>query len=149
MSRQLLQRTLVRRAFFLFATLVVLGGILPAQDSRRRGQRAKPAAFEGKVAFAEAPSKLLGRDVRHLVYTPKGYDAPENARRRYPVLYFLHGLFESAERWDSRGGSEMIDAAIRRQVDHGIMALARRLDGRQIREIAEHRSSTGSRLEIE
>ena len=114
MSRQLLQRTLVRRAFFLFATLVVLGGILPAQDSRRRGQRAKPAAFEGKVAFAEAPSKLLGRDVRHLVYTPKGYDAPENARRRYPVLYFLHGLFESAERWDSRGGSEMIDAAIRR-----------------------------------
>ncbi len=114
MSRQFFRRSFVSRFVFVLAAAVLVVGILPAQDSRRRGSRPKPAAFEGKVVFAEAPSKLLGRDVRHLVYTPKGYDAPENAGRRYPVLYFLHGLFESAERWDSRGGSEMIDAAIRR-----------------------------------
>jgi enterochelin esterase-like enzyme len=26
-----------------------------------------------------------------VVYTPSGYDAPQNAGRRYPVLYLLHG----------------------------------------------------------
>jgi enterochelin esterase-like enzyme len=104
-----------RPVFFVAAALFLLAtALLPAQDSRRRGAARRSPDFSGKTAFAEAPSKLLGRNVRYLVYTPKGYDAPENATRRYPVLYFLHGLFESADRWDQRGGTEMIDAAVRR-----------------------------------
>ncbi|HYC77228.1 MAG TPA: alpha/beta hydrolase-fold protein, partial [Planctomycetota bacterium] len=48
------------------------------------------------------------------VYLPKGYEAPENAKKRWPSLYFLHGLFEGPERWEQRGGAELLDAAVRR-----------------------------------
>ena len=38
------------------------------------------------------PSLLLnGRKIITWVYLPPGYDAPENAVRRYPVVYLLHG----------------------------------------------------------
>jgi S-formylglutathione hydrolase FrmB len=97
------------------ALLVLCAGTLVAQDPpRRRPARQKPPEFQGTVKFEELESKLLGRKIRHLVYLPKGYDEAANKSRRYPTLYFLHGLWESAERWDGRGGSEMIDAAIRR-----------------------------------
>ena len=40
-----------------------------------------------------------GRAIGHVVLLPEGYDAPENADRRWPVLFFLHG----------RTGTEMAD----------------------------------------
>ncbi len=36
-----------------------------------------------------SPSMKL--DVGYCIYLPPGYDAPENADRRYPVVYYLHG----------------------------------------------------------
>ncbi len=36
-----------------------------------------------------APSS--GRDTPYALFLPPGYDKPENAGRRYPVVYFLHG----------------------------------------------------------
>jgi len=32
-----------------------------------------------------------GRPTPYALFLPPGYDAPENASRRYPVIYFLHG----------------------------------------------------------
>lgn len=50
----------------------------------------------GKVHTYRIESKLVGhlRDGRQrdiLVYTPPGYDEPENSTLRYPVVYLLHG----------------------------------------------------------
>jgi enterochelin esterase-like enzyme len=54
-------------------------------------------------------SKTLGADVSYLVYLPPGY---EKETRRYPVIYWLHGLSGN-----QRGGAMMfvphVDAAIR------------------------------------
>jgi S-formylglutathione hydrolase FrmB len=38
--------------------------------------------------------------------------APENAERRYPLVFFLHGMWEDANRWMGRGGAELFEAAI-------------------------------------
>jgi endo-1,4-beta-xylanase len=40
-------------------------------------------------------SAAMGVDVGYNLYLPPGYDAPENAGRRYPVIYWLHGLNQS------------------------------------------------------
>jgi len=51
----------------------------------------------GKLIYLEIDSTLVRpRTHRHparqvVVYTPAGYDAPEHAKTRYPVLYLLHG----------------------------------------------------------
>jgi len=51
----------------------------------------------GKLIYLEIDSDLVRpRTHRHparqvIVYTPEGYDKPENATRHYPVLYLLHG----------------------------------------------------------
>jgi putative tributyrin esterase len=59
---------------------------------------AVPAAAE--VRYGTFPSKSLGRDVSYAVDLPPSYASGE---RRYPVLYALHGLFESHTFWERRG----------------------------------------------
>lgn len=41
-------------------------------------------------------SEALGARRGFTVLVPPSYDAPENAERRYPVIYFLHGLGQDA-----------------------------------------------------
>jgi enterochelin esterase family protein len=73
----------LRAAFVGLATLV---GLVP-------GARA-----EIRQETFVAPS--LGREVRLVVDLPDSYATSE---RRYPVVYALHGLFESAGFWERRG----------------------------------------------
>src|SRR5260221_14784135 len=58
------------------------------------------------VEYKSFPSKLLGRDVRYGVYLPPSYNS--SPTKKYPVLYFLHGLFEDETRWSSRGQTDQI-----------------------------------------
>jgi len=44
----------------------------------------------GRVECRAVSSKILGRDVRYCALLPSSYD--EEKSRRYPVLYYLHGL---------------------------------------------------------
>jgi S-formylglutathione hydrolase FrmB len=59
---------------------------------------AVPAAAE--VRYGTFPSPSLGREVSYAVDLPPSYASGE---RRYPVLYVLHGLFESHTFWERRG----------------------------------------------
>lgn len=59
---------------------------------------AAPATAE--VRYASFPSPALGKDVSYLVDLPASYAGGD---RRYPVLYALHGLFESHAFWERRG----------------------------------------------
>lgn len=58
-------------------------------------------------AVAEVPyySTALGRDRTMHVYTPPGYD---RGGGRYPVLYLLHGAFDSDDSWSTVGRAGFI-----------------------------------------
>lgn len=58
------------------------------------------------VQYKAFQSKLLGREIRYGVYLPPSYAT--SPAKKYPVLYFLHGLFEDETRWSSRGGTDQI-----------------------------------------
>jgi enterochelin esterase-like enzyme len=51
-------------------------------------------------------SAIAGDEREFLVYTPPGYDA--SARKRYPILYLLHGYSDDATAWTSVGCAHII-----------------------------------------
>src|SRR5947207_32994 len=53
-------------------------------------------------------SAILGRSVEYCADVPTDY---ASSSKRYPTLYFLHGLFESEQSWIERGGKEILDKA--------------------------------------
>src|SRR5262247_2145017 len=59
-----------------------------------------------RVEYKSFPSKLLGHEIRYGVYLPPSYSS--SPAKKYPVLYFLHGLFEDETRWSSRGQTDQI-----------------------------------------
>src|SRR6516165_8471161 len=58
------------------------------------------------VQYKTFQSKLLGHEVRYGVYLPPSYAS--SPAKKYPVLYFLHGLFEDETRWSTRGQTDQI-----------------------------------------
>ena len=58
-----------------------------------------------KTECASISSAILGRSVDYCIAFPPGYDASSN--KRYPTLYFLHGLFEDERSWLDRGGEQI------------------------------------------
>ena len=67
---------------------------------------AAPAAAE--VRYATFTSPTLGKDVPYAVQLPASYAT--SGARRYPVLYALHGLFESPGFWERRGLAPMLES---------------------------------------
>ena len=65
-----------------------------------------PELLAQQVEYKSFTSKVLGRDLRYGVYLPPSYAA--SPAKKYPVLYFLHGLFEDETRWSGRGGTDQI-----------------------------------------
>src|SRR5262245_58014393 len=59
-----------------------------------------------RVEYKTFTSKVLGRDLRYGIYLPVSYN--NSPAKKYPVLYFLHGLFEDEMRWSTRGGTDQI-----------------------------------------
>ncbi len=65
------------------------------------------ARAQGRAECREAPSKILSHAVPYCVILPPSYDS--NKSRRYPVLYFLHGLGGDAQFLINSGGLDMIE----------------------------------------
>jgi enterochelin esterase-like enzyme len=55
-------------------------------------------------------SAAMGHDETYRIYVPACYD--QQAFRRYPALYLLHGGEHNEEHWDDVGVDETADAAI-------------------------------------
>lgn len=68
---------------------------------------APSALAQGRAECREGPSKVLGHAVPYCVILPPSYDS--NSSRRYPVLYFLHGLGGDAQFLIDSGGLNMIE----------------------------------------
>ena len=67
---------------------------------------AAPAAAEVRSSTFSSPS--LGKEVAYTVQLPPSYATAPT--RRYPVLYALHGLFESPGFWERRGLAPMLES---------------------------------------
>jgi S-formylglutathione hydrolase FrmB len=67
---------------------------------------AAPARAAGRAECRSVPSSILGRPVAYCVLLPPSYDAEK--ARRYPVLYFLHGLGENEQILLNSGGWDLI-----------------------------------------
>lgn len=85
------------RTLCLFLWLFCLGGL--------------PAAAQSRIDCNALESRILKRPVHYCVYLPSGYDAATKQRslRRYPVLYFLHGLGDNEQTLFNSGGWTLFD----------------------------------------
>lgn len=60
----------------------------------------------GKVSYCLYDSKTLGTTRPLLVYTPPGFDP--NGKKKYPVLYLIHGGSDTEETWTKVGRANLI-----------------------------------------
>jgi S-formylglutathione hydrolase FrmB len=69
------------------------------------------AAAQSRIDCNALNSKILKRSVHYCVYIPSGYDAgvKQQPARRYPVLYFLHGLGDNEQTLFNSGGWTLLD----------------------------------------
>jgi S-formylglutathione hydrolase FrmB len=67
---------------------------------------ALPAAAVARGECRTAPSKILGRAVPYCLLLPPSYDAEKT--RRYPILYFLHGLGDNEQMFLHSGGWDLV-----------------------------------------
>lgn len=75
---------------------------------RRRGSEPKLEHFTSDVERFESRA-LGGREVVYRVYLPVGYGEKENAETDYPLVIWLHGMWEDHNRFHTRGGASVLD----------------------------------------
>jgi S-formylglutathione hydrolase FrmB len=59
------------------------------------GAHARPPQAKGSVACSSMPSRVLGHPVKYCVLLPPSYATEKT--RRFPILYFLHGLGDNEQ----------------------------------------------------
>jgi len=65
------------------------------------------AVETGRAECKSLTSKILGQAVPYCVLLPPGYDA--DATRRYPILYYLHGLGDNEQMFVHSGGFNIVE----------------------------------------
>src|ERR1700735_2952562 len=80
-------------SLLLFLFLLLAGVSLPAQS---------------RIDCSALNSRILKQVVHYCVYLPAGYAAGPPLRR-YPVLYFLHGLGDNERTLFNSGGGTLLD----------------------------------------
>ena len=70
-----------------------------------------PAEAQSRIDCSALNSRILKQVVHYCVYLPSGYEAgaAEHPTRRYPVLYFLHGLGDNEQTLFNSGGWTLLD----------------------------------------
>src|SRR2546427_1320383 len=58
-----------------------------------------------RVEYKTFQSKVLARELGYGIYLPPSY---KTSTKRYPIVYFLHGMFENEMRWSTRGGTDLM-----------------------------------------
>lgn len=69
------------------------------------------ASAQSRMDCGALKSEILHRAVRYCVYVPSGYDdgGAQHPPRRYPILYFLHGLGDNEQTLFNSGGWTVLD----------------------------------------
>lgn len=85
---------------------IVVAALLALVVSAPASPAAHAAPAPTQLKCSTISSKILGRAVNYCVDLPADYAA---SGKRYPVLYFLHGMFENYRAWDENGGKDVLD----------------------------------------
>jgi len=103
----------MKRRRFILPVLAAVLTLTLQLAAQRGGFGMRDTPPEGsRVEYKTFPSKLLSRDIRYGLYLPPSYAT--SPTKKYPVLYFLHGLNENEMRWSTRGFTDVkIDTMVR------------------------------------
>lgn len=97
----------------LVSTLLASVVLAPDAPGQRRGGRdSGPPPKLANLTYAEKSfesAALGGREATYGVFLPADYDAEENQDQRYPLVIWLHGMWEDHNRFLRRGGGEVLD----------------------------------------
>src|SRR5690554_3420894 len=98
----------MKKLFAFLAALLIIGFAASSQnyenlapegfDQERRG------IDKGKIDTITYASKTVGTERRALIYTPPGY----SKRKKYPVLYLLHGIGGDEKEWLNGANPQVI-----------------------------------------
>lgn len=61
----------------------------------------------GRLECNTVPSKILGRPIPYCILLPPGYDSETS--RRFPILYFFHGLGDNEQMFLHSGGWNLVE----------------------------------------
>ncbi|MDF2191614.1 alpha/beta hydrolase-fold protein [Paraflavitalea sp. CAU 1676] len=98
----------MKYTYFLLLILFTIPFLSAAQPTDKQA----PPGFDversdighGKIDTITYASKTVGADRRMLVYTPPGF----SSRKKYPVLYLLHGIGGDEKEWFTHGKPHVI-----------------------------------------
>ena len=80
----------------------------PPRAPRQSARTHTPTSTAGaRVECGKLPSKILGRSVRFCAVLPPPYDS--QPARRFPVLYWLHGLGQDEQSFINSGGLTLLE----------------------------------------
>ncbi len=114
------------RFFFLTLTIIgltfLLSGVTEAQETKKKKKpfawsnpptefQKRKALIPARVAHHSFTSPSMNTEVGFFIYVPEAYDLEQNAERKFPVVFHLHG---------GRPGSETKSIKIARFVDKAI-----------------------------
>src|SRR5689334_9357412 len=96
----------MKQLLFAIFILLLAGSFANAQELEA------PAGFDslhvemphGKIDTISYASKTVGTTRRSLIYTPPGF----SKKKKYPVLYLLHGIGGDEKEWLNGGHPEII-----------------------------------------
>jgi enterochelin esterase-like enzyme len=101
------------------SVLLLAAASLVAQNPNGNGggRRNRPTPPVGELknfthqvkSFASA---AVGKDMEYGIYLPNGYDDAANKDVKWPLVIWLHGMFEDHKRFHGRGGAPLLDKAV-------------------------------------
>src|ERR671921_352444 len=97
-----MKQLLSHLAFLLFSILSYSQGMV--KEAPRGFDTVRTGIGQGKIDTITYASKTVGTNRRALIYTPPGY----SKKKKYPVLYLLHGIGGDEKEWLNGGHPEGI-----------------------------------------
>jgi enterochelin esterase-like enzyme len=98
----------MKRIAFFFLAGMLSGFLADAQPTVKEAPKgfdvAKADIPHGKLDTISYPSQTVGNSRRSLIYTPPGF----TKKKKYPVLYLLHGIGGDEKEWLNGGHPEVI-----------------------------------------
>lgn len=80
---------------------------LVASTRNQAAQQSAPAPAASRIEYGDFNSPSLGSQMKFAVHLPPSYDKDTN--RRFPVLYFLHGMNGNETEYEKRGVAGTVD----------------------------------------
>lgn len=98
----------MKRLVMTISVLLLYHGFCYAQGLVQQAPQgfdvARTNILHGKVDTISYPSKTVGKERKVTVYTPPGF----SAKKKYPVLYLLHGIGGDEKEWLNGGQPQVI-----------------------------------------